>query len=419
MAEQNLEILEKMDNLSKAVRESILRLAGDTGEYLETIRDENKAHYKVTLDAISELNNKVVAIENLKAPPSQPVKASSTAAPTRSVPTTTSSSHSSQPLKPKTEYQKQPKILFVSDSVGRVAQLSKVEKATKCTLRSAKAYSSVEDSEAVWPEKNFAKVVEKEISNSPTDCLIMSAPTVDITNIDTASVSENESTVIYQEAVYNSCLNMFKTAETTLRENLCLKKVIIMEHFPRYDTKDADPQQIKTKLAKYANNVLAQIWLNSPYRNKILIGQHNVEVGEFGIKHDEAFKNDKRYDGVHFDGKSGPNIYNKSLIHMIRKALFNESLKSSQEQLNNLVLTFGILGKLIKNQTRNPTFNHLRLIEIFQFIPLIINSVLKHNIRGNSSHSVLKNTTHQFKIEIGSVFSTLMWETTEGGTTPP
>ena len=142
---------------------------------------------------------------------------------------------------------------------------------------------------------------------------------------------------------------MFKTAETTLRENLCLKKVIIMEHFPRYDTKDVDPQQIKTNLAKYANNVLAQIWLNSPYRNKIMIGQHNVEVGEFGIKHDEAFKNDKRYDGVHFDGKSGPSIYNKSLICMIRKALFNESLKSSQEQI-----------KPSDNHLQNPGKAHLK-----------------------------------------------------------
>ena len=126
----------------------------------------------------------------------------------------------------------QTKILYVSDSVGRTVEFPKIEKEVKVTIKTAKAYSSNEDMKALWPGRNFTKVVNNELAKHPSDCLVMSAPTVEITNINTSKLTENDNAAIYQEMVYVSCVNMFTCAENAAKENPNLKKVIIMEHAP-------------------------------------------------------------------------------------------------------------------------------------------------------------------------------------------
>ena len=77
--------------------------------------------------------------------------------------------------------------------------------------------------------------------------------------------------------VHVSCVNMVAYAENALKENPDLKKMIIMEHAPRYDTEDVDPLKLKTDLAKYANYTFNQLWLDSP--KNITIGHHGLDVG--------------------------------------------------------------------------------------------------------------------------------------------
>ena len=51
-------------------------------------------------------------------------------------------------------------------------------------------------------------------------------------------------------------------AQNALDTHISLKKVIIMNHAPRFDTADIDPLGIKPKLAEFANNHLLQLWLD-------------------------------------------------------------------------------------------------------------------------------------------------------------
>ena len=58
---------------------------------------------------------------------------------------------------------------------------------------------------------------------------------------------------------------MMNAAKRALENDSNLKEVIIMNHVPRFDTKQADPVSIKPKLATYANNLLQEKWLESSH----------------------------------------------------------------------------------------------------------------------------------------------------------
>ena len=92
----------------------------------------------------------------------------------------------------------------------------------------------------------------------------MSAPTVDISNLDTTKLNPSDKTDELQRRAVLSSHNMISLAEKTLKKNQSLSKVIIMEHPPRFDTPFMDPTCIKPKLARLANATLGGLWLNSP-----------------------------------------------------------------------------------------------------------------------------------------------------------
>ena len=317
-----------------------MQLAKDIEQELDTIREESKACSKVTLDAIYGLHKKLESFQptvpQSKPPPTtQPPlyqPSSSKLPPPPSTqpppPSTQPPQPSSRPKpppppnqpKPNTEYQSKTKVLYVCDSVGRGVEFPRIEKELECTIRTAKAYSSVEDNRALWPASNFADVVKVELAKNPIDCLVMTAPTVDITNIDASKLTQSDSTDIYQQMVYVSCSNMFTTATNTLKENPKLKKVIIFEHSPRNDTDEVDPLKMKPALARYANNVFTQLWLNCPQKNRITIGQHSLVTNGSDVTHNDLYKNNK-YDGVHHYGAGGRRMYTKSVMNILKKVL--------------------------------------------------------------------------------------------------
>ena len=50
-----------------------------------------------------------------------------------------------------------------------------------------------------------------------------------------------------------------------------------MNHAPRNDAPAVDPSGIKPILANYANSYLLELWLDSPMKNRIFIGSHNLD----------------------------------------------------------------------------------------------------------------------------------------------
>ena len=130
-----------------------------------------------------------------------------------------------------------------------------------------------------WPEKNFEDVVQKNLKlpgREQYDIVVMTSPTVDISNLGTFSMSENSERVVIE-----SSNNMFKIAHRALTENPTLMKVVIFEHPPRFDDVH------KSQLVTLANNRLNQLWDNSPFKNRIILGRHSLEssgVGAVGSK---------------------------------------------------------------------------------------------------------------------------------------
>ena len=217
----------------------------------------------------------------------------------------------------KSGYLTKPKVLLVTDSIGKKLELNTLERSKNIRIRSVKAYSSVDDKAARWPHCNVRDVVKAELGKAQLgdkyEHLLLSAPTVDITNINTSEFGPRDSTDALKKQITVSCQNMLNVAESALNENTGLRKVILMSHPPRFDKLNVDPMSLKPAMAKYANTTMSQLWLDSPLKNKILIGEHNMECSD---------EMKLRYDGVHiYDSAVGKKAYSRSVHAILGKAL--------------------------------------------------------------------------------------------------
>ena len=215
--------------------------------------------------------------------------------------------------------------------------MQSLEHFSNCRIRTAKAYSSVYDSQAKWPEYNFTDAVKYYLDHPGRehfDVLVTSAPTVDITNLNTSQLTANENTDYFHQRVIVSSQNMFSLAKQSLEQNPNLSKVILLEHPPRFDAKEVDPTSLKPVLARLANATLSQLWLNSPLNDKIIIGRHSLESSGAGAQHLARYKNQRtgKYDGVHLYGEMGRTDYTNSVKTILMLAL--SELNSGNHQMS-------------------------------------------------------------------------------------
>ena len=368
VAEQNADISEDMDMLRKEFKGAFEHFADTVGAALGKIQEEANEKCKTLAETVVKLHEKMTksktkteGASNVKvkaaaamkkgkvdkakkssnpnplfkaassAPSSTPTfkPTSSTFKPGPRVPDPTSSSSGTKPP----TFLSKPKILYVADSVGHSASLRSVELQQGCKIKSARAFSSVYDDRARWPKHNFTDVVKSCFENpgrENIDVLVLSAPTVDITNMNTNTQQTASTMKCFQDNAKLSSRNIFALAERTLYDNPGLNKVIIMEHPPRFDCPNVDPYLAKPKLAKLANITFGQLWLNSPLQHKIVIGRHSLESSGNGDPHFARYQNSHtgRYDGVHFFSKSGRTDYTNSVKTIISMALSNPYLST-------------------------------------------------------------------------------------------
>ena len=216
-----------------------------------------------------------------------------------------------------TYFESKPPVLFVGDSVGHNTNFRTLEIVTNTTIKTARAYSSSKDIIAKFPEKNMMDVTEKELEKREFDHLVLTAPTVDITNIDTSKFKPNDDTNGLKEKAGLSCYNMIKIAEDSLKNHPKLKNVTILGHTPRYDSREIDPAGLKPNIAHFANNYLLELWLYSPLKDKIHIGNHNLECS--GAVRAQRYTDGRtgRHDGVHMYGEAGKKAYSESLLNVL------------------------------------------------------------------------------------------------------
>ena len=208
-----------------------------------------------------------------------------------------------------------------------------MEKETKTRIKTRKAYSSARDNTARWPKKNVSDVAPEALVNTFEEDefthLVLAAPTVDITNLDTSKITTSDNTEVYKQMVVESCQNMFKVAENAISRHPKLKKVVIMEHAPRHDVAQVDPTKLKPKLAKYANSVLTEMLLSSDAKDLIMIGKHSLDISEDMV--DTVFRDDwtGRFDGVHMYNGRGASLYTKSVVQIFKALLSPHQMESN------------------------------------------------------------------------------------------
>ena len=244
-------------------------------------------------------------------------------------------------MKKSSSFLRKPKTLYVADNVGHSVSLRGVEMQQNLRIKSARAYSSVYDTRAKLSSKNFANVVTDSLKNPGSeeiDVLVMSAPTVDITNLDTNIELTATNKNNLENQVKLSSQNMFSLAERSLKNHPNLKKVILMEQPPKFDFPDADPHSVKPNLAKLAIIMLGQYWLNSSLKDRIIIGRHTLDSPGSGATHYRRYQNYQtgRYDGVHLYGRSGCTDYTNSVNTILSLALHSQNQNAAIEQ-NNII----------------------------------------------------------------------------------
>ena len=93
-----------------------------------------------------------------------------------------------------------------------------------------------------------------------------------------------------------------------------------MKQTPRYDPSHVDPMGMKPTLALLFNNNITSLWMDSADKEKIFIGNHNIEctgaIKESRYRHTKSGK----YDGIHLYGSSGRKAYTLSVLSILKAA---------------------------------------------------------------------------------------------------
>ena len=207
---------------------------------------------------------------------------------------------------PKSRFLQKPKILYIGESIANNANFAEIEKETQTRIKTVKAYSSVLDVRARFPKRNVKDVTPVALGKAHEDDvfthLVLAAPSVDITNMDTSKINVNDDTEVFKKNIVVSCENMVTVAENALKDHPNLKNVIIMEHADRYDDPAYDPTGLKPKLAKFANITLSQLLNKENTTNKIQIGKHNLDYTEYMFHAIYKEEWSGKCDGLHMKG---------------------------------------------------------------------------------------------------------------------
>ena len=219
-----------------------------------------------------------------------------------------------------------PKILYIGDSISANVDIANLEFATQAEFITAKAYSSTHETESniakqapKFPDSNFLDVVRKNVNKGNFKSLVIQAGSVDITNLNTMDDPEEHMEYFRQETI-RSATNLFQAGIDALKAKPSLTKVLIMKQIPRYDPADVDPLSLKASLSILFNNTLTNLWMESPFKQKMFIGNHNIECN--GAIREARYRHTKsgKYDGVHLYGSSGTKAYTLSVLNILRAA---------------------------------------------------------------------------------------------------
>ena len=351
VAEQNVDLMEEVQTLTNTMKEVLEQFANDVEDHLNDIKEDVKKQNVGTANALSILTREAIKLQESTTNQPQSTSVSSSSPPCASskpkvankstpsapeasslTPKDTMPSKQTNHKKRRTIYQQKPKVLLVGDSLAHNSNFNKLEVVKNTTIKTAKGYSSVWDKNARYKHLNITDVTRNELENGQYDHLVLAAPTVDITNLATINNKPGDDADVMKEKVRASCLNMLNVAEKALADHHTLKKVTLMNHAPRYDTANKDPMGMKHNLANFANSYLLELWLTSPHKDRIFIGQHKLDVSADTRMFRQTDEHSGKYDGVHYYGSAGSMAYTESVLNILISVFNDPSLAGSKRQ---------------------------------------------------------------------------------------
>ena len=121
-----------------------------------------------------------------------------------------------------------------------------------------------------------------------------------------------------------------------------------MKQIPRYDPSDVDPLSLNASLSLLFNNTMTNLWMESPYKEQIFIGSHNIECT--GAIREARYRHTKsgRCDYIHLWGASGSKVYTLSVLHILRAA----HVTSSEHNFHQTCAQYKYQGRHNRNSMR-------------------------------------------------------------------
>ena len=176
-----------------------------------------------------------------------------------------------------------PSVLFIGDSISANIDVKLLAHSTKTEFKQVRAYSSIHDTisnewkmPAKFPNSNFTSVVPAELQKGTFQLMVLQAPSVEITNLNT-HINPSKYIKLFEQHTDLSAKNFFSVVENAFKTKPTLNKVVILPLIPRYDPPSVDPLGLKSDLSKRFNKKLEEISIQSPFQSKIFIGCHNLE----------------------------------------------------------------------------------------------------------------------------------------------
>ena len=127
------------------------------------------------------------------------------------------------------------------------------------------------------------------------------------------------------EVILDSTKKILQIGQESPEQFSSLKKVILLEQTPRFDTK------INADLSRQWNSKLKQLVSASPYNDRIVFGHLSLESYGIGNTFESRYCNcsSDRSDGIHLYGRYGSRDYTRSLANILSNTLKNETSSNS------------------------------------------------------------------------------------------
>ena len=194
---------------------------------------------------------------------------------------------------------------------------------TDLEVKRAEAFVIAQDDlKAKFPEKNFCTIVPKELEKENYSILVLQGGTNEVSNLD-VSGNVGQKIESLKNEIRTSSEKLFSLAQKSLKENKCLKKVIILKRIFRCDLLIEDPSQIRNKLSEYGNRVLEDIYLSKGCPDNISISYQPLECHDAlrALRYGQPTA--RNYDGVHLRGNLAVQHYTGSIVNVLIDTLPN------------------------------------------------------------------------------------------------